>query len=64
MVEARQPSGHPIEGYERERCLFVDVDSSALPLRWGERDTTGLAGREICLRFYLRDARIYAVNAA
>ena len=64
MVEARQPNGHPIEGYEREKCLFVDVDGSSLPLRWGERDTTGLAGREICLRFYLRDARIYAVNAS
>ncbi len=62
MVEARRPDGHVIEGYEREKCLFVDVDGTALPLRWGEKNTTGLAGHAVCLRFYLRDARIYAVN--
>lgn len=62
MVEVRQPDGHVIEGYEREKCVFIDVDGTALPLRWGEKDTTGLVGRDVCLRFYLRDARIYAVN--
>ena len=62
MVEARQPDGHVIEGYERERCLYIDVDGTTLPLRWGEKDTTGLAGRDVCLRFSLRDARVYAVN--
>ena len=62
MVELRQPDGHAIEGYEREKCVLSDVDGAALPLRWGEKDTTGLAGRDVCLRFYLRDARIYAVN--
>ena len=62
MVEVRQPDGQVIEGYEREKCVFMDVDGTALPLRWGEKDTTGLTGRDVCLRFYLRDARIYAVN--
>ena len=62
MVEVRQPDGRVIEGYERENCLFVDVDGAALPLRWGDNDTTALAGRDVCLRFSLRDARIYAVN--
>ena len=62
MVEVRQPDGHVIEGYERERCLYIDVDGTTLPLRWGEKDTTGLAGRDVCLRFSLRDARVYAVN--
>lgn len=62
MVEVRRPDGHVIEGYEREHCVFIDVDGTALPLRWAGKDTTGLAGQDVCLRFYLRDARIYAVN--
>jgi hypothetical protein len=62
MVEVRQPDGQVIEGYEREKCVFIDMDGTALPLRWGEKDTSGLTGRDVCLRFYLRDARIYAVN--
>jgi hypothetical protein len=52
----------PDQAYVREKCVFSDVDGTALALRWGEKDTTGLTGHNVCLRFYLRDARINAVN--
>jgi hypothetical protein len=62
MVELLDEQGRVIPGYNKERCFFQDVDATDLPLRWGGRDGTELAGRRLHLRFYLRSARIYAVT--
>jgi len=67
MVEARDERDNTIPGYERGGQIIVDVDSVAHPLLWRhedgtERNLTELTGRNIRLRFYLRDARIYAVS--
>ena len=61
MAELRDAQGRVIPGYERAKCLFENVDGHALPLRWGDRDGSELAGQMVRLRFYLRDARIYGV---
>lgn len=62
MVEARDERGESIPGYHREACYFKNVDDLFLPLKWGDRCLTELAGQKIRLHFYLRNARIYAVT--
>jgi hypothetical protein len=62
MVEALDANNHVIPGYEREKCIFHDVDDLRLPLRWEDKDTTPLSGKTVSLRFHLRDATIFAVQ--
>jgi hypothetical protein len=64
MVEARDDKGAVIPGFEREQCIFRDVDGVRLPLQWPGQDPKALAGRKVALRFYFRDATIYAVSTA
>src|SRR5437016_4087320 len=45
MVELRDEQDRVIPGYERAKCLFENVDGHALLLRWGEKDSSNLAGR-------------------
>jgi len=63
MAELRDAQDHVIPGYERSNCLFENVEGHALPLLWQDKDEQELAGRELRLRFYLRDAKIYGVVA-
>jgi hypothetical protein len=67
MVEACDPSGHVLPGYERAKQILIDVDDLRQPLTWRSpdgpsRDLTEQAGQPISLRFYLRDARVYGVG--
>ena len=62
MVEVVDERGETIPGYEREDCLFRDVDDSRLPLRWGDKGTPSLAGRRVALRFHFRDSFVYGVG--
>ena len=61
MAELWGPDGALISGYEREKCLFENVDGDALPMTWGGKRGGDLAGQIVRLRFYLRDAKIYGV---
>ncbi len=63
MAELRDAQDRVIPGYERSNCLFENTEGWALPLRWHDKDEQELAGREVRLRFYLRDAKIYGVVA-
>ena len=63
MAELWDERGCVVPGYERASCLFENVDGRALPLRWGEKDGSELAGRAVRLRFYLRDAKLYSVTS-
>lgn len=61
MAELRDGDGNVIPGYEREKCLFEDVDGRALPMTWDSASGGGLAGKRVAIRFYLRDAKIFGV---
>ncbi len=54
-----------IAGFEAERCIILNADGLRIPLEWkNSHDTTGasLAGKEVALRIYFREAKIYAVD--
>jgi len=61
MVAAME-NDSAIHGFERERCIFQNRNDTRLPLSWDGKATTALAGRLISLRFYFRDAAIYAIG--
>lgn len=63
MAELRDATGKTISGYEREQCLFENVEGRALPLKWADKSGGDLAGQSVSLRFFLRDAKIYGVSA-
>jgi hypothetical protein len=63
MVEMLNQEGRVIPGYEKENCVFGDVDAPDLPLVWAGKNGASLAGKTVQLRFYFRNARIYAVAA-
>jgi hypothetical protein len=63
MVEMLNQEGRVIPGYEKENCVFRDVDAPDLPLIWAGKNGATLAGKTVQLRFYFRNARIYAVAA-
>lgn len=64
MAELRAPSGAAIPGYEREKCLYENTEGQNLPMKWEDKSGGDLAGKQVQLRFYLRDAKIYSVNTA
>lgn len=61
QVELRDETGKVIPGYERDKCLFRNIDDTRIPLRWGDKTGKELTGRKVSLRFWLRSARIYAL---
>lgn len=62
MAELRDANNRVISGYERQRCLFENTDSAALPLRWDDRSGSELAGQTVRVRLFFRDARIYSIS--
>jgi hypothetical protein len=62
MVALHDASGASVPGYEKEGCIFTHVDGTRLPLSWGGKTGSALAGRSVFLRVYYRDATIYAVG--
>lgn len=63
ILDAEQGvQGRVIEGFEKERCVLMDVDNLHYPLTWQGSDLSRLAGRAVRLRFYFRAARIYGVK--
>lgn len=61
MAELRDANNRVLTGYERDKCIFENVNGDDLPLRWIGESGHELAGQTVKLRFYLRDAKIYGV---
>lgn len=61
---ATGPDGEPIEGFGFEQCGELYGNEIEKEIRWGGKPFDALRGREIRLRFLLRDARLYAVGKA
>lgn len=61
MVEIRQKDGNVVKGFEKEQCILRDLDGSTM-LHWNGKDGTSMAGENVSLRFYIRDARIYSIS--
>jgi hypothetical protein len=60
-VEVCDLEGRPLQGYAREDCLPVSVDSTKQPVTWASgEDLRHLAGRPLRFRFFLDDAELYA----
>jgi hypothetical protein len=63
MAELRDEQGRVVPGYERDKCVFENVEGHALPLRWDGKEGSELASKLVRLRLYLRDAKLYGVTA-
>ena len=64
MAELRDGDEEVIAGYERTKCLFEDCDGRRLPLVWDGKNGGELAGQQVRIRFFLRDAKIYGITSA
>jgi hypothetical protein len=64
MVELRDEAGKVIAGFEKDKCVLMGIDETALPLRWSGRSAGELAGRTARVRVFFRDARIYGLAAS
>ena len=62
MVALHNKSGAVVPGYEKEACVFTHADGTRLPLSWHGKTGSALAGKDVFLRVYYRDATIYAVG--
>jgi len=68
MAEALDEDGNVIEEFEKENCVLRRMDAPHR-LRWGYPHALGAyslarhTGRKVRLRFYLRDAKVYAVTS-
>ena len=69
-VELTDPEGKPLVGFEREACepmvghfYAAQGEQETGVVRWGEKTMAQLAGKTICIKFYLRYARIYGFRA-
>ncbi|MCH2374060.1 MAG: hypothetical protein MK538_07730, partial [Planctomycetes bacterium] len=61
VVEILDTSGQPIAGYAASDAIAVNGNSVRMPVLWrGGDDVASLAGRDIRLRFYMRDCKLYA----
>ena len=64
MAELRDAEGGVIAGYDRTKCLFEDCDGRKLPLVWEGKNGRELAGKQVRVRLFLRDAKIYGITSA
>ena len=60
MAELQNEEGHVIPGYERGKSVLLDLDELRAPITWTGSPTPPKAGTEVRVRFYFRDATIYA----
>ena len=63
MVELQDSSARVWPGFERSKCMFMNVDAAELPLRWSGQPKPPPAGTMVRLRFFFRDATIYAFGS-
>jgi hypothetical protein len=62
QVEIQDADGHPLEGHTLADCPAIFCDRVRHVVRWNDRggDLRALAGKQLRLRFVLRDADLYA----
>lgn len=60
---ATNPEGEPLDGFGFEDCGELYGNETRREVRWGGKPLDALRGRVICLRFMLRDARLYAAGS-
>lgn len=55
-------TGATVPGYERAKCTMMNVDGLRVPIAWKGALPAAApkAGAQVRLRFYFRDATIYA----
>jgi hypothetical protein len=64
QVEAVDPEGNVIEGFSRDDCAVITTDSVRHVVTWKENpDCHLLQGRPIQLRFFLKQAKLYSLEA-
>jgi len=60
-AEVLDGKGQVIESFSKERCIPVRTDRTIARLNWqGITDLSCVAGKEVCLRFHLRNGRLYS----
>ena len=60
-VAVLDESGTQYQGFSRQDCALFDGDSTRHNVTWRENvSLEELKGRDICLKFYLRNAKLYA----
>jgi hypothetical protein len=52
--------GRVLDGFSRESSIPLTIDSTRIELRWEGADLVKLAGREVRLRFWLSNGRLYS----
>lgn len=61
QVEVVDEQGKVIDGFSRDNCLPLVVDSAKAMVRWqGNKDFSSLAGKPLRLRFYLNKGSLYS----
>lgn len=60
-AEVLDREGNPVAPFTRENCEPVQTDKTLVAVRWkGAQDLSGLSGKPVRLRFYLRNGALYA----
>lgn len=62
-IEVLNPNGLPLQGFEDAVCQIRGIDGTRIPLEWNSKDFASLAGREVVLRFRVRNAWVYSVTS-
>jgi hypothetical protein len=63
MIELQDATtGTVIPGYERGRCTMMNLDSLGIPITWEGSPKEPATGAMVRLRFFFRDATIYALG--
>lgn len=69
-AELREPDGTGIAGFGEDQCVPVTINTERdgqecyAPIRWRERTVGELTGRPLCIRFHIRDARLFAFKGS
>ena len=60
-VEILNADSKPLTGFSKRDCDPVQVDEIRHTITWnGKSDVTGVAGRSIKLKFYLKNAKLFS----
>jgi hypothetical protein len=61
VAEMLDVNGHVLEPFSRKNSIAVKQDGTKLALSWkGGRSLAELAGKDVSIRFHVRDASLYA----
>ena len=53
----------PLPGFERQHCVFFNVDELRLRLRWKGAAQVSSVVKAVVVRLFFRDATVYALGA-